>query len=50
MSDGVDHRGNAVRNRYGRSDDFRYVSTFLDTLYASDRLHLNMKGIMVIGY
>ena len=48
--DGVDHLGIAVRNRYGRSDDFRSVSTFLDTLYASDRLHLNLKGIMVIGY
>lgn len=48
--DKVSHLGIAVRNKYGRNDDFKSVSTFLDTLYSSNRLQLNLEGIMVIGY
>lgn len=40
----------AVRNDYRGSDDFRKVYTFLETLYISSRLHLPLKGILLIGY
>ena len=40
----------AVRNIYRGSDDFRKVYTFLETLYISNRLHLPLKGILLIGY
>lgn len=40
----------AVRNRYRTHDDFKRVFTFLETLYISNRLHLPLKGILLIGY
>jgi hypothetical protein len=40
----------AVRNRYQRSRDFEEVCKFFDTLYASNRLHLPLDGILIIGY
>lgn len=40
----------AVRNRYRTHDDFERVFTFLETLYISNRLHLPLKGILLIGY
>ncbi len=40
----------AVRNRYRNHDDFERVFTFLETLYISNRLHLPLKGILLIGY
>ena len=40
----------AVRNTYKGSPDFERVNTFFDTLYASGRLNLPLKGVMVIGY
>lgn len=40
----------AVRNQYRNQKDFEIVITFMDTLYASQRLHLPLKGIMIIGY
>lgn len=40
----------AVRNDYRNSDDFGKVYAFLETLYVSNRLHLPLKGIMLIGY
>ena len=40
----------AVRNKYRGKDDFDKVVTFFDTLYASDRMKLPLKGIAVIGY
>lgn len=49
MSD-VDYLVIAVRNLYRRQKDFNTVITFLDTLYASNRLNLPLKGILVIGY
>lgn len=39
----------AVRNIYNQHD-FEKVVTFLDTLYASQRLQLPLTGILVIGY
>ena len=40
----------AVRNDYRKIDDFEKVNTFLETLYISNRLHLPLKGILLIGY
>jgi hypothetical protein len=49
---GVDYCVIAVRNTYGPSNskDFEKVSTFIETMYASDRLFLPLKGILIIGY
>lgn len=40
----------AVRKNYKGNPDFQKVITFLDTLYASGRLTLPLKGILIIGY
>jgi len=40
----------AVRNKYKNRDDFKSVVTFLDTLYASNRLQLPLEGVLIIGY
>lgn len=40
----------AVRNIYRKHNDFEIVHTFLETLYISNRLHLPLKGIVLIGY
>ncbi|KAB2881502.1 hypothetical protein F9K33_00150 [bacterium] len=46
----VEHLIVAVRNEYRGADDFQKVYTFLETLYISNRLHLPLKGILLIGY
>lgn len=40
----------AVRNTYRNHNDFNKVFSFLETLYISNRLHLPLKGILLIGY
>ena len=40
----------AVRNVYRTHYDFERVYSFLETLYISNRLHLPLKGILLIGY
>lgn len=40
----------AVRNNYRGSNDFNTIYRFLETLYISNRLHLPLKGILLIGY
>lgn len=40
----------AVRNVYRTHFDFEIVYNFLETLYISNRLHLPLKGILLIGY
>ena len=40
----------AVRNDYRGADDFLKIYTFLETLYISNRLHLPLKGILLVGY
>ncbi len=40
----------AVRNVYRKHKDFEIIHTFLETLYISNRLHLPLKGILLIGY
>lgn len=40
----------AVRNEYRSHNDFEIIYTFLETLYISNRIHLPLKGILLIGY
>ena len=40
----------AVRNIYKGNRNFESVHRFIDTLYASNRLNLPLKGILIIGY
>lgn len=40
----------AVRNKYRTHDDFNRIYAFLETLYISNRIHLPLKGIFLIGY
>jgi hypothetical protein len=46
----VDYLIIAVRKNYRGNPDFQNVITFFDTLYASGRLQLPLKGILIIGY
>ena len=39
-----------VRKVYRGHKDFEIIHTFLETLYISNRLHLPLKGILLIGY
>ncbi|MEB3336820.1 MAG: hypothetical protein VKJ46_05105, partial [Leptolyngbyaceae bacterium] len=50
MMHGVEYLVLAVRNDYRKHDDFKKIYTFLETLYISNRLHLPLKGILLIGY
>jgi hypothetical protein len=54
MMDDVDYLAIAVRNVYMaariKNPDFDRVVTFFDTLYASNRITLPLKGILVLGY
>lgn len=40
----------AVRKQYRDSKDFNKIIDFMDTLYASDRLKLPLKSVLIIGY
>ena len=46
----IDYLIIAVRKDYRGNPDFQNVITFFDTLYASGRLTLPLKGILIIGY
>ena len=54
MMHNVEYLGIAVRNVYEsgktRSKDFDRVTAFFDALYASDRLNLPLRGILILGY
>lgn len=50
MMHDVDYLGIAIRNTYRNSPDFEKVVRFFDTMYASRRLELPLKGILLIGY
>lgn len=39
-----------VRNEYRKHYDFDLVHTFLETLYISNRIHLPLKEIVLVGY
>ena len=46
----IDYLAVAVRNQYRGSKDFLRAKAFFDTLYASGRLPLPLKGVVLIGY
>lgn len=46
----VDYLVIAIRKDYRGNPDFQNVITFFETLYASGRLQLPLKGILIIGY
>lgn len=52
MMHGVDYCAIVVRNIYQSSNsrDFEKISTFIETMYASERFSLPLKGILIIGY
>jgi len=50
MMFGVEYLVIAVREVYRGRKDFDIIYTFLETLYISNRLHLPLKGILLIGY
>jgi hypothetical protein len=50
MMHDVVYLGIAVRNQYRGNRDFERVVAFFETLYASRRLALPLKGILVLGY
>jgi hypothetical protein len=50
MMHDVLYLGIAVRNVYKGSQDFEVVCRFMNTLYASQRLQLPLRGILVLGY
>ena len=50
MMHDVFYLGIAIRNVYRKSPDFDKVVRFFDTMYASNRLTLPLKDILVIGY
>ena len=47
---GVDYAVIAIRQDYRGSDDYSKVVTFIETIYASNRLTLPLKGLLIIGY
>jgi len=46
----VDYAVIAIRQDYRGSDDYSKVITFIETIYASNRLVLPLKGVLIIGY
>ncbi|MCB9382979.1 MAG: hypothetical protein H6509_00070 [Bryobacterales bacterium] len=50
MMDDVEVLAIAVRNQYKRSRDFDTVCRFFETLFASARIRLPLRAIVVIGY
>jgi hypothetical protein len=50
MMNNVDYCGIAIRNIYKGNPDFEQVVMFFETLYASNRLILPLKGIFIVGY
>ena len=44
------HLAICVRNSYRGSNDFEKILKFLDTMYASQRLTLPLKSILLLGY
>jgi hypothetical protein len=50
MMHDIEYCGIAVRNRYITSNDYDNVISFFETLYASNRLRLPLRGVLLIGY
>jgi hypothetical protein len=50
MMQDVEYLSIAVRNVYRKAKDWEKVCTFFETMYASSRLELPLKGVLIIGY
>jgi len=50
MMDKVEYLVLVVRKTYKNRRDFEEVYTFLETMYVSNRIKLDLKGILLIGY
>ncbi len=46
----VDYAAIAVRQDYRGNPDYKKVVEFFETIYASNRLVLPLKGVLIIGY
>jgi len=46
----VDYLVIAIRQDYRGSDDYQKVISFIETIYASNRLILPLKGVLIVGY
>lgn len=46
----VDFFAVAIRQDYRQHNDYKKVVGFFDTIFASNRLTLPLKGILIIGY
>ena len=46
----IDYLVLAVSNLYKDSKDYEKIVSWLDTLYATNRIKLSLKGILLIGY
>jgi len=50
MMMGIEYLCIAVRNKYRSHKDFELVNKFFDAMYASRRLGIPLKGLLIIGY
>lgn len=50
MMYGVEYLVMAVRNHYRGGRNFERIAVFLETLYISNRIHLPLRGILLVGY
>lgn len=50
MMHDVNYLAIAIRNDYRGNNDYDKVVRFIDTLYASSRIKLPLRGLLVIGY
>ena len=50
MMTGVEFLVLAVRNQYRGGKDFQKIFVFLETMFISGRIHLPLKGILLVGY
>jgi hypothetical protein len=50
LMSGVEYLVIAVRNHYRGSRTFERIAVFIETLYISNRIHLPLRGILLIGY
>ena len=47
---GVDYLVLAVRNIYNNQKDYEIIRDWLDTLFITQRIKFELKGILLIGY
>ena len=46
----VDYCIIAVRDTYLKQKDFEKVKDFFDSMYASGRMNIPLKGLLIVGY